>query len=235
MIKRIIKAFYPDICPVCGKIMERVDVCDECKKYVKVIKGAGCIKCGRAIDRNKLICRDCKNINHFFEENISIFEYNDWMAKCIYQYKYQNARLYADYFVAETVKNYKYRIKSWNADVIVAVPIYYKKKIRRGYNQAEEFARRLAKALNIKYDADYIIRRKSTVPQKELTSQMRRENLQDAFAVNKNKIGKYRRVIIADDVYTTGSTIDSCANIMKRAGVENIYGVCITTKAEKSI
>ena len=108
--------------------------------------------------------------------------------------------------------------------------------LKTGAKEASKLASKkiieVRKKLGIKYDGTYIIRIKPTIPQKELTNYMRRENLRDAFAINKNKIGIYTNILIADDIYTTGSTIDSCSNIMKKAGVRNVYSICIATKTE---
>ncbi len=232
MINNIIKAFYPNVCPLCNSVSNEMAFCSKCRADIRIVDEPKCIKCGRPLLDDKVLCTDCKSIDHDFRENISVFEYGDKLAKSIYRFKYNNARVYAQVYAKTAALYYRRKIKRWNIDAIVAVPVYEEKKTQRGYNQAEEFAKELSKELGIKYDGTYIIRIKPTVPQKELTNYMRRENLRDAFAINRNKIGIYTNILIADDIYTTGSTIDSCANIMKKAGVRNIYSICIATKTE---
>ena len=124
-------------------------------------------------------------------------------------------------------------LKRWQIDKIIPVPMYDKKKQKRGYNQAEEFGNRLGFYTGIETDNKSLIRIKDTIPQKGLSNEQRKMNMSDAFAVDVEKISNYKNVLLVDDIYTTGSTIDACSKILIMAGVEKVYFVCIATGMDK--
>lgn len=228
MFKGLINAFYPPVCIACGNVIEETGLCKECKRSVRLVTGATCTKCGKALlVDGKLLCNDCAKRTHYFEKNVILFEYMGEMKESIYRFKYKNARVYAEYFARVAKARYGNLLYKWNIDTIVAVPMYNKKEIHRGYNQAEEFAERLGQQMGIKIDKDFIKRSKDTVPMKELSSEMRYENLKKVFSVNTEKIGLHKNVLLVDDIYTTGATLDACARVMLKAGVRTVYGMCI--------
>ena len=227
-MKKLIKAFYPDVCPRCDKVIGRVGLCEDCKDSFKYIKQPICGICGRTMDEDGFSCPDCRKIKHYFKRNVSVFEYRGDIKECIYRFKYSNMRCYGEFFAAEAIKRYGKLLKTWKVDCIVPVPMYKPKQRKRGYNQAEEFAKFLSKASGIKVDAKLLIRAKDTVPMKTLSKQQRYENLLKAFKI-RNDRPTYKRVLVVDDIFTTGSTIDACARVLKKNGVEVVYGLCIAS------
>ena len=227
-MKRLIKAFYPDVCPNCDKVIGRVGLCVDCKGTFRVLKQPICGVCGRTMSEDGFLCEECKRIEHYFKRNVSVFEYRGDIKESIYRFKYGNMRCYAEFFATEAVKRYGKLLKSWKIDAIVPVPMYKPKQRKRGYNQAEEFARALARASGIKMDNKLIVRSKDTLPMKTLSKQQRYENLLKAFKVNKDRL-KYKRVMVVDDIFTTGSTIDACARALKKCNIETVYGLCIAS------
>ena len=106
--------------------------------------------------------------------------------------------------------------------MILPVPMYRKKQKKRGYNQAEILAREVGKHLDIPVRTDLVRRIRNTKPQKDMTLQMRRKNLRDAFGVSSELTG-CGNILLIDDIYTTGSTIDAIAKILKQRGAGKIY------------
>ena len=226
-MKRLIKAFYPDVCPCCDKVIGKIGLCKECKSRFKYMEDPICGICGRTMDADGYKCRECE-IKHYFKRNVSVFEYRGEIKESIYRFKYANMRCYAEFFATEAVKMYGKLLKTWKVDAIVPVPMYKKKQRKRGYNQAEEFAKALAKMSGIKVETKLLERVKDTAPMKTLSKQQRYENLQKAFSVNKNR-PRYKKVLVVDDIFTTGSTIDACARALRKNGVEVVYGLCIAS------
>lgn len=145
----------------------------------------------------------------------------------MYRFKYSNKREYALFYAAEAAKLYGDWVKRNKIEVIVPIPMYPGKKRRRGYNQAEVFAKALGKELGIKVDRGLVKRVRDTTPQKELNDKERRCNLKNAFQFVPN-IVKYKEILLVDDIYTTGSTMDAVAEVLLLAGVKNIYFICIS-------
>ena len=105
--------------------------------------------------------------------------------------------------------------------------MYRLKEKGRGYNQAAVFARTLGEKMNLPVEKRMVKRIRNTTPQKELNDVERKINLKKAFQLVPN-IVKYRKILIVDDIYTTGSTIDAVAEVLLQAGVDEIYFLCIS-------
>lgn len=230
MLEKLTEAFFPKVCPVCGRIPDgNKMICAECSKEISIIEEPKCIKCGKPLIKDEsLCCGDCNRKTHLFEKGVSLFTYEGAFRDSIYRFKYDNAREYADFYGRMAKKLYGAVFKKWNIQTIIPVPLYHQKEIKRGYNQAQVFAKYVSKYTGIPIDEKCIIRKKMTVPQKELSDEMRRENLSGAFAVDVTRASKYKRVLLVDDIYTTGSTIDACAKVLLAAGVEKVYFLCIS-------
>lgn len=110
-------------------------------------------------------------------------------------------------------------------DCVTSVPLSRKKEVERGYNQAELIAKRIGKIRKIPYKK-ILKRRHSTVPQNKLGKIEREENLLDVFFSVSSKI-RHKNILIVDDIYTTGATLNQCAKVLKKAGAENVFSVTI--------
>ena len=148
------------------------------------------------------------------------------LLKLLY-FKYGNKREYAEFYANAAAEKYGVWLKKIKAEVLIPVPMYSRKKRLRGYNQAEVFARALGRKTGILVEEHFIKRVRNTTPQKELNESQRHSNLKNAFKLTTD-IVKYKKVVLVDDIYTTGSTMDEISKILKESGVENIYYICIS-------
>lgn len=147
------------------------------------------------------------------------------MRKSMYGFKYNNKREYAEFYVQSILEQYETVLKQHNFDAIIPVPIHKNKVKKRGYNQAEVLAKELSKTLEVPLLTDYLLRVVDTTPQKELNDKEREKNLKKAFQLNKNRV-KLKKVMLVDDIYTTGTTLDICTKELLNAGVKQVY--CVT-------
>lgn len=183
------------------------------------------MKCGKPIyEDEKEFCRDCSVKIFSFERGVAGFAYSAAMKQSMYAFKYNNRREYASYYAEVIYERYYNTIKNWDCDAFVPVPLHRSKYLKRGYNQAEVLAKELSKRFNLPVDSDALIRTKNTRPQKELNDTERKNNIEKAFQTVINSL-EYKKVILVDDIYTTGATINECAGVLRRAGVENVYFV----------
>ncbi len=202
---------------------------------IEVIGEPKCEKCGKQLQSDeKLFCTDCDEMNHVFDRGICIFDYKEEMKEVLYRFKYKNKRCYSDFFGYVGAKKYKKLFRRWKVKMIVPIPMYQKKQQRRGYNQAEEFAGSLTEYTDIPMATDLIKRLRETKPQKGLNKEERYKNLKNAFGVNQEKAKGVNSVLLVDDIYTTGSTIDACAKVLKAAGVEKVYFMCVAGGRDKT-
>ena len=111
--------------------------------------------------------------------------------------------------------------------VLIPVPLEKKKLKWRGFNQAEEIAKELSSFLKIPLLSNCLIKTKETLPQVELSDQERKENIKGAFSSKHPELIKERKILLVDDLYTTGSTMEECARVLKQAGAREVIGVAI--------
>lgn len=219
---------FPRRCPVCDEVLlAGVYICEDCRKKIHFISEPVCKKCGKTLEEERQeYCSDCVRKKHLFIQGKAVFEYQEEMKKSMYRFKYSNKREYADFYAWEAVSAYYSWIKRQGIEAIVPVPMYIWKKRRRGYNQAEVFAKRLGAQLQLPVECNLVKRTRNTRPQKELNDVGRKENLKKAFKIVAS-IVKYRKVLLVDDIYTTGSTMDAVTEVLLEAGVEEVYFICV--------
>ena len=162
----------------------------------------------------------------------AIFVYQGAIKQSLYRFKYANKREYAQFFAKEAVRLYGSWITKNKIELIVPVPMYPKKKRKRGYNQAESFAKELSILTRIPVDTKWIERVRDTTPQKTLNKHERKNNLKNAFQTRKSIVQYRQRILIVDDIYTTGSTIEEVTGCLKEAGVENVFILSVAIGAQ---
>ncbi len=232
IIDKVIDIIYPPACPICGKALAvaggvRRRVCAGCEKKLVYIGALRCLKCGKELDdAQKQYCYDCGRIEHTYTQGTAVFAYTEGIKQSIYRYKYKGRREYAVWYAEQIAKKCGAQIAIWRPDVIIPVPLHRNKLRKRGYNQAELLAVEIGKNTGIPVDADYLLRGKNTAPMKALSENERTKNLEKAFLIKKNGV-KYNKVMLVDDIYTTGATVDACATELKAAGSEQVYCVSL--------
>ena len=211
---------YPSRCPICQKI--EPGICRECSMLLKLVQQPCCCQCGKPVDMpEQELCPDCSKDQHVFSKGFGMLLYEGKVKDAIHRIKYQNKREYVKTF-AELLARYGQRkIDLWKPEVLIPIPMYEKKQRERGYNQAELLARHLGNCWDLPVDTQILKKICDTDAQKELDRTMRRRNLRKAFEANTEK--QYQRVMLVDDVYTTGSTIDAAAAALKKTGISEIF------------
>ena len=223
----LVDMIFPRRCPVCDSpLWPGKYICEECRKSLKLLRGPVCFKCGKKLsDSDGEYCTDCLKRRHLFERGRALYEY-EGVRKPIYRFKYSGRREYAKFFGDRLAEYLGKEIKEWKIDGIIPVPIHRKRRAKRGYNQSLELAKVLSEKLNIPLYENKVIRAVNTVPMKELGANERQINLKNAFIVHKDDV-KLECVLIVDDIYTTGSTIDAMAKVLKAAGTRKVYFVAL--------
>lgn len=233
-LKSVINLLYPRRCPVCGDIVspEKILIHPSCISKLSPIKSPSCKKCGKqVIGERTEYCYDCSRHTRTFDWGMALLQYNEAAKHSMAAVKYKNRREYLDFYAAAIDSRFRKNILRLQADALVPVPIHPSRRRQRGYNQAEELAARLSMLWGIPMDAGLIVRSKKTAPQRELNPAERLKNLQEAFTVNTERLGGRMgipgSVVLIDDIYTTGSTIEACTRALKAAGVQRVYFVVI--------
>lgn len=224
LLEGLLSLVFPPRCPFCDKVVAIGDyrICTDCAKELPFVEDPFCLRCGKQLSKQEEYCEDCQKYRHIFQSGRSLFVYQGMLKPSVYRYKYSNRKEYARIYAAIADQKMGEYLRSLKADALIPVPLHFRRLSMRGFNQSALFAQELAKRIGVK-SMPYLVRRqKNTVPQKELSWQERQNNLEKAFKLRQNDV-KLKTIIIIDDIYTSGSTIDALSKIFLEAGVENIF------------
>ena len=228
IVDLLAELFYPPRCMVCEEVLsareKKYGLCARCRPLVNVIKEPFCMKCGKKLSDGTLeYCEDCGETgqNRFFSEGRGVYLYDGVMREIMYRFKYRNKRYYSAYFARQAKRLYQGWIADVRPDLILPVPMYRGKMKKRGYDQAECFAKALSRVFHIPKGRGVMERTRSTLPQKGLSGAARRLNLKNAFHIRGNLV-QSQKILLVDDIYTTGSTVDAAAEAFLEAGAADV-------------
>lgn len=230
----ITDSLLPKTCPVCREIvMPRGNqICRECLKSFSFVKDPTCEKCGKEIlTGSQCLCYDCRHNRKSFTKGAALLNYDDVARECMSGIKFLNRKEDIDVFAAMMANRLGKIIVSWDPECLIPVPVHKERLIKRGYNQAEELAKCLGKRLNIPVRTDILVRNRRTAAQKDLDPAERLENLTGAFETRK-RLETTRCVVLVDDIYTTGSTVEACTRALMAAGAADVRAACICIGSE---
>ena len=204
----LLDLIYPPVCGICDKINKK-NSCKRCELKIK------------KYEINKI--EDYRNDNlKYFDYQIKVFRYENIIREKIIDYKFnEKAYLYKTFekMILKTKKTYSF-LKKY--DIILYVPMFKKHKLIRGYNQSELIARKISDTLGITLEKNNLTKVINTKKQSTLTKSERERNVKNAFKLKNPEKIKDKKVILFDDIYTTGSTVNECSKILKKAGATEI-------------
>ena len=233
-IDRILNLLYPRHCPGCAEILKDQDLllCPSCRKSLSPITEDYCLRCGKPTAPGTEYCEDCSGRKRFFTEGRSVFVYDTRWKRSLERYKYYGYREFADFYAEAMVRCCRTNLLRWKPDLIVPVPLHRKKRRRRGFNQSWLLARRISEKTGIPAEEKLVIKIRATASQKKLSGAERRRNLRGAFSVQRRIDGI--TVLVVDDVYTTGSTMDEMAAVLLAADARRVYFLTFCTAGQPS-
>ncbi len=181
------------------------------------------MKCGKEmIGEDEEYCFDCARSEKSFERGFPLLHYMSPVRESIARMKYEARQEYAEFYGKELARVFGAELRKISGAVLIPVPVAAARMRKRGYNQAELLAESLGKETGIPVDTRTLIRCIDTLPQKKLGNEDRIKNLLKAFTV-KEGVKAPHTVILVDDIYTTGSTIEACTRVLKEAGAQKVY------------
>lgn len=235
----LLDLFFPKFCLGCNK--EGFYLCEDCKATLDISEFDYCL-CNKnhhylGPDQKKHgkcpKCQDKKLSGLYF----ALPYQSSLTKKLIYKFKYEPytkdlAKTLASLIVEHLIRVGRNTEDIWQNSILIPVPLDKNKLRERGYNQSEELAKELSKILKIPALANNLIKIKSTKPQMKLSGKEREKNLLSAFAIKncgRSGLPQFagKKVFLVDDVYTTGSTMEECARILRDAGAKQVWGITI--------
>lgn len=228
-MKRLWKdIFFPMHCPVCDCVISRKRglICPECRDIPRLVKAPRCVCCGKHLEeREAVCCHDCSGLRRSFERGVALYEYAS-VHDSIFAFKNLGRAEYAEFYGQELRRWLLPVIRKMRADAIIPIPLHPSKERRRGYNQAALLAREISAGCGVPVREDVLKRVKKTVAQKKMDHATRQNNMKKAFHMVQNDV-KLKTVILVDDVFTTGKTLEEAASELKRGGTDKVYFVAL--------
>lgn len=231
----LLSFLFPRRCPVCEEIVSPRGalICPDCERQLHFLTEPTCQICGREILADDAeLCESCKRHRFLFKSSIALVSYDDVAARSISRIKYTGAREFLDYYGREAVRRRGDELRRMQIDAIVPVPVHPSRKRKRGYNQATVLAEVMGAELGLPVYEAALYRRKKTAASKELNAAERLKNLMSAFYAGPIP-QDLRRVLLVDDIFTTGATMESCTRTLLAAGVEEVYCFALAIRSER--
>ena len=214
-VPKILNLIYPPMCGICGKFNDNF-LCLKCQKILENEAVFG-------IDKYEKIKIE-KNLQErkYFNEHLYIFEYEGIIRRIILKYKFQDKAYLYKTFVNFLLKNKNFFEFIKKYDTIIPVPISRKRRALRGYNQSELIVKEIANFTNLKEESDCLFKIKNVIEQSKLNKEERQKNIQGVYELrNKEKLYK-KKILLVDDIYTTGSTVNECSKVLRGAKPKQI-------------
>jgi len=223
--------FYPPHCAQCKVAVERGQLCQTCAGAAKRIHAPFCHTCSEPFDGaldDEFTCSNCAGRTLHFECAVSCYKCTGVVRDLIHQFKYNG-----HYYLRRTLASWlnealeDTRLSFTRFDALVPVPLHPTRMREREFNQAEALAELVGKWRGLPV-INALRRIRYTTTQTQFDREERMENLRNAFDLRQNTPMTGLRVLLIDDVFTTGSTVNECARVLRRAGAVN---VCVMTVA----
>lgn len=213
---------FPPVCANCGKIGTLL--CDSCIARMPVLHEPVCPLCGRPVKRSGQSCSRCQESPPSLNQIRAAVLFEDAVPHLIHQLKYNGMFALAEPFASIMASSWHH----WRhpVDVVVPIPLHRRREKARGYNQSEMLSRHLSRMLEIPQERHALKRVRNTPPQIELIAEDRAANVTGAFAADHDSV-RGRRILLIDDVCTTGSTLSEAARALSEAGAVSVSGYCL--------
>jgi ComF family protein len=235
---------FPAPCGLCGEILSeagRIPICRSCLDQLTPWNAPLCPRCGRPFVSTVAVagvehplCHGCRREMYDFDFARSYGAYSSPMARAIVMLKYQQVTPLAGWFAERLLRVVRENTEQFAADIVVPVPLHRARQKERGYNQAELIARALAKRLELPCRPHLLVRTRPRPEKQRLTVHERWQSVRNAFDMREGAQVDKLRVLLLDDVLTTGATLDACSRALRDAGAAHVAAITVARAMPRS-
>jgi ComF family protein len=220
---------YPRECIACGmglSPMARAEICLKCEADIRYIGTDCCPKCGFPfgphVGQERAACPECRP-GFFFRRAIAVWRYGGPGRDIILRWKYQGVFASQDILIRRLADRVAAEDFAGGIDLVVCVPMHWRRRLARRFNQAQLLAQGVARELSVPYSSRVLVRTRNTPSQVGLSGPERIQNVRGAFRVRRPLLVQNKAVLLIDDVVTTCATASECARALRRAGARAVY------------
>jgi ComF family protein len=226
ILDEFIDLLFPKVCFGCDIRLQGKEkiLCSDCEGSLQFLTGV-CEICGSP--ENPSDCPVCNSNKFVFDKARSVYIFSKTVQNLIHELKYNEMKRIAKY-MGEYVSEYLHLFQPFgNVDIIAPVPLHMVKKRARGFNQAEFLSKEISGHVNWLHIPKLVLRNRFTDTQTKLNRKQRQENVSDAFTLNPKFEIQNKNILIVDDVFTTGATVNSICKLLKKNHAAKIYVLTI--------
>lgn len=230
MLDFVLNFLFPPSCIICGKL-DKHYICKHCERRFEKYRKYNEID-NKEILKNKLNVENNKKSyvidyqRFYWDRLVYVFEYKGLVRKTILDYKFNSKPYLSNFFTYEILKCKKvYEIMQF-CDIMIPVPMDKKKRYERGYNQTELITKILSKKSGLK-EENVLLKVKHTKTQSLLTTKERKQNIENAFCIKNPELVKNKNIVLFDDIYTTGATVNEISKLLKEAEAKTVIVLVI--------
>jgi competence protein ComFC len=240
----VVSVFFPAGCRICDQLLtgaSRVPICEECLDSFATVPDRKCEICGQplpALSENEdeqLVCRACQERTYAFERARSYGIYDGALVRSILLLKWEQLEPLGAWFAERLAELVRREGAILAADVVVPVPLHRDRERERGYNQASFISKPLARKLGLPHKAVLLMRTRARPDKQILSLEERWESVRGAFATRPGSQVDNKRVLLVDDVMTTGATLDACARALLESGAKSVLGLTVARAARNPL
>lgn len=225
----LLNLIFPSVCPICNTLLgskgKNSIICADCHKAIRPVGPPYCPCCGLPYpsgDEKGHLCAPCLKERRYFEVHRTCALYEGALKEAIHRFKYSGVFPLVKVFGDLLHPAFQNLTRDYPVDLLVPVPLHIRRLRERGFNQALLLVRELSKRTGIPYAERTLKKIKDTPFQVTLKKRERRKNLTRAFQVKDRKAIKGKAVMLVDDVYTTGTTVNECSRALRMAGADRV-------------
>ena len=223
-------------CRICSQLLThatRVPICDECLASFETLPRRICEICGSPLrafneqEDTRRLCPACQYKTYAFDRVRSFAFYDRALVRAVLLLKFERIEPLGAWFAARLAELVEREEAALGADVVVPVPLHRVREKERGYNQADLLAKPLARRLRLPRQGVLLMRTRPRPEKRVLSLEERWESVRGAFATRPGSQVDNRRVLLVDDVMTTGATLDACSRVLLEAGAKSVFGLTV--------
>jgi competence protein ComFC len=231
-LKNLLNLVYPPFCGICGKKLltkkeENLSICADCFSKRKKNPAPYCAGCGRSLYNlagSVEVCWECSGKTFYYERAWAFFVYEGTIKEALHRLKYSKkfslSKLFCSLLILKLRENPEVLDK---IEAVLAVPLHSAKLREREFNQAHTLAAPIVKEFKLRDITKCLKRSRATRPQSELDKKERFNNVKGAFEVTNPELVNKKNLLLIDDLFTTGATLNECAIVLKNAGAGKIH------------